>query len=212
MKDQIKRCPKCNSLVKGNVNRGMLQGAGQGFAKGIINSFTFGVGGSVLDASGALSKAGDAVREAITETTVVEFNCACGYTWQEIIGNNEENIPEELLQKEKEEALKKCQSKISSNTSRLIFFGIAFALCVWYLVVNPLVVEVQDHNWLMGDFVRTEWQWGWIGMFVLACITGFPALCCWISLDSAKKEKDELGSMSLIDFKTSPLRNKYNSK
>lgn len=209
MKDQIKRCPHCNSLVKGVAKRGVTQGAGQGFAKGVINSMTFGVGGTLLDATGVLTKAGDAIRESVTESTTVVFECACGHSWEEIIGNNEENIPDEILRKEKNAAIFACESKVSSKRIGAIVFGIACALCVWYLIVNPLIVETPDHNWLMGDFVRKDYQWGWIGMFFLACITGVPAIFYLSSYSETKGDLKYLKPMSLKAFKTSYLRKKY---
>lgn len=214
MKQQIKRCPKCNSLVRGTVvlsgTEGVIQGAAQGVVKGIINGVTYGIGGTVLDSSGALRKGGDAIREQLTTHTTVEFDCPCGYNWQEVIGNNEENIPDELLQKEKNVAIQNCSSKVSSKTAAMIIWGILCALCVWYLIVNPMYIEVPAHNWWSGEnFMRKDIQWGWFGMAFLASVTAFPFILAMDARGTTNKDLKKLKIISLQAFKKSPLRNKY---
>lgn len=214
MKQQIKKCPKCNSLVRGTVvlsgTEGAIQGAAQGIVKSVVNSFTYGVGGTFLDATGSLRKGGDAIREQLTTHTTVEFDCPCGHKWQEVIGNKEENIPHELLQKEKDIAICNCSAKVSSKTTAMIIWGILCALCIWYLIVNPMYIEVSTHNWWSGeDFMRKDIQWGWIGMAFLAAVTAFPFFLAMEARATTNKELKKLKSYSLMAFKQSPLRNKY---
>lgn len=63
-----------------------IQGAAQGLIKSTVNSFTYGVGGSVLDATGLLRKGGNAIREQITTHTIIEFDCPCGYIMERANG------------------------------------------------------------------------------------------------------------------------------
>lgn len=213
MKQQIKRCPECGSLVRGTVKlstaESFLQSAGEGAAKEVLDYLTGG-GGTVLKSTGTLRNIGDLTREAITSHTNIEFDCPCGHKWQEVIGNKEENIPDELLQKEKDIAIRNCSAKVSSKTTAMVIWGILCALCIWYLIVNPMYIEVPTHNWWSGeDFMRKDIQWGWIGMAVLAAVTAFPFFLAMEARATTNKELKKLKSNSLMAFKQSPLRNKY---
>lgn len=211
MKDQIKRCPKCNSFVRGKVclsdTESAIQGAAQGLIKSTVNSFTYGVGGSVLDATGLLRKGGNAIREQITTHTIIEFDCPCGYIWRERIGNKEENILNEILQRQKDEAIQSYQNKISSKLSGVIIWGIVSALFIWYLIANPAYIEVPKHNWWSGeDFMGKDIQWSWIIMCALALIPTGAALGKLFSYIELKENLKQLRSMSLSQFKDSEYR------
>lgn len=215
MKDQIKTCPKCGSFVKGSVVLGGTEGFVQGFFEGAtratIDSFTGGIGGTILKASGHIRKIGDAAREMVTESTTIEFACPCGYKWQERIGNNEENIPEALLQIEKDKAIAKCKSIVSEKLRGMIIFGILTGLCIWYLIVNPVFIYYppQTNIFTGEEYIPKDLQFGWIGMCILALIFFIPFCRYFNKWTNLSSERDQLKKMTPLAFKSSPLRNKY---
>lgn len=214
MKEQIKTCPKCGSFVKGSVVLGGTEGFVQGFFEGAtratIDSLTGGVGGTILKASGHIRKIGNAARELVTDSTTIEFACPCGYIWQERIGNSEENIPEALLQIEKDKAIAKCKSIVSDKLWGMIIFGILTGLCIWYLIANPAYIEVPFTNIFTGkEEIAKNIEFGWVGMCILTIILVIPFFQYfgkWADVDSELKE---LKGMTIKEFKTSSLRKKY---
>lgn len=181
MKQQIKRCPECGSLVRGTVKlsttESFLQSAGEGAAK-VVLDFLTGGGGTILKSTGTLRDLGDLTREAMTTHSNIEFDCPCGYKWQEVIGNREENIPDELLQKEKDAAITKCSQSLTSKTKGAIIWGVLAGLCASYLVFNPAYVEVPIHDlWTGEDYMSKNIQFGWIGMAVLTLLMIIPFYC-----------------------------------
>ncbi len=212
MKTQIETCSKCGKHITGEMQLGMGNGFIQGFAQGAIKEgldmIAPGIG-FVAKHTGITEKAGNYVRETVTTHTNFAFSCPCGNTWVSRIGNNEERIPDEILNQQKSWAILRCSQSMSGNFTVAVITGILFLLCVWYLIVNPFIVEVPDHNWLMGDYMRQDWQLGWIGMFILACATGIPA---FYNLSKGINKQDDLKTlknMGLSRFKKSDLRKKY---
>lgn len=214
MKDQIKTCPKCNSFVKGTIvlsgTEGFVQGFFEGATRATIDHVTGGIGGTLLKASGHIHKLGNAAREMVTDSTTIEFACSCGYRWQERIGNNEENIPDALLQEEKDKAVSKCASVVGDKLCMLIIFGILCGLCIWYLIANPSYIEMPFTNIFTGqEEIHKQVQFGWWGMGILTVILCIPFFYNFSKWTDTKLELKKLKEMSLHSFKTSSLRNKY---
>lgn len=211
MKEQIRKCPQCGSFVRGAVKlsttESMAQGVGEGALKFTVDLLTGGIGGTLLKSSGALREIGNASREAMTTHTNIEFDCPCGHKWEELIGNKEEIIPDEILQCQKDEAISRFQNKASSNLTWAIVFGLIFCLFLWYLISNPAYIEIPTHNWWNGeDFMRKDIQWGWVGMCFLAIIFFVPTISKFHSYKERKNDVKRLQRMSLKNFKNSEYR------
>jgi len=113
-----------------------------------------------------------------------------------------------LLQLEKTQAMEKCKKKRPGKIIGSIFWSISFILCLWYCIANPSTVDVEVHDWIFGDHIQNQLQWGWVGMCILAVITFFPTVGFIGNLIENISDFKKLTKFSLQEFKESPLRKK----
>jgi hypothetical protein len=200
MNKQIETCPKCGRNITGEIDYGMAGSFAEGFTKGTVssigNSIFPGIG-TILNATGLTSEAVHWTHKQITDSFVYNFNCPCGYIWSKRIKHTDEHIPD------------KCKKKRPGKIIGSIFWSISFILCLWYCIANPSTVDVEVHDWIFGDHIQNQLQWGWVGMCILAVITFFPAAGFIGSLIDNIIDFKTLTKISLKEFKESPLRKKY---
>ena len=210
MKTQIETCSRCGKHITGKANLGFKDGFIQGGSKSILNDgldlIIPGLG-TISKLTGLSDKAGRYIRDNVTTHTDFEFVCPCGYRWITKIKNTDEHIPDEILQRQKDEAISRFQNKASSNLTWAIVFGLIFCLFLWYLISNPAYIEIPTHNWWTGeDFMRKDIQWGWVGMCFLAIIFFVPTISKFHSYKERKNDVKRLQRMSLKNFKNSEYR------
>lgn len=211
MANKKERCPKCEAWVTGlpvhddTVDQLAKVGAG------LVNGLTFGVGGTLLNQSGATTKASHWVQDQWKGKVKFHFECGCGYEWDKSYNLNEGQLlqdkmtelekwnKEEKRKKEKvrvlerelaaaETVYKQAKSKSIKSFFWMLLFGGVDAYLIYYCWTEPFLYHVRENVWLLGERDVENYHWSWLGMFILAIIctvTFFNKFNAWKSNNSS---------------------------
>lgn len=176
-------------------------GAIPGFIIGLIVSLFFG------------NKTDELVNEIDKEfytSTPYKFECPrCGNIWEKVFSNKADTVSDEILMRQKNELANSKNRSIIGHFILFVICGVITFFCVKYCYMNDFTSTVMDHNWLMGDFERKEYHWGWLFRAIIAFVTGILTLYSICTIWGNWEEKKILKKMSISEFRNSEYRYGY---
>ena len=234
MKNIVDKCSRCGNYVKGEplyssgrkLTRSVAkQGVNWGLKIGIIAAFT--LGGAILGwGIGAIPSFivgliisfffGNSTNEVVNEidqelysTTQYKFECPrCGQVWQKIFSNKADTETDEILENKK-------QNLVDGKTGKMILYGILFIIaglatwgCYHYCQVHESSTTYMDTAWLIGEYERTDYHWGWYIMGFFGILAGICAIVCFFAFIATWIKRSEIKKMSISEFRNSEYRYK----
>ena len=173
-------------------------GAIPGFFVGLIVSLFFG---------NAVNRTTDEIDQNLYTTTTYKFECPhCGKVWTKVILNGEDTDTDEMLIRQKD-GLE--TSKGAAAVGYFLLFvaaGVISYFSIRYCHINDFTSTVMDHNWLMGDFERTEYHWKWLLIAIVAFFAVLGTLGGLGGFIGALDDRSKLKKMSVSEFRNSEYR------
>lgn len=188
-------CPKCGSTNVGTSTAHKLK-KGATYAADFALGYLFGDAAvNVMSETGGVSD---------NVSIKKEFQCRnCGYIWKD---DGVDRVPDEVLIRQ----MTQLHTQYKSQAQSALIWGIVSAIvtvfCAGYCFINDFTSRAMENNWLWGDIEVTHYNWTWL----LLCIVG---ICTFINTNSkiktytsANKIAQEIGNMTVTDFRYSNYR------
>jgi len=188
-------CPKCGSTNVGTSTAHKLK-KGATYAADFALGYLFGDAAvNVMSETGGVSD---------NVSIKKEFQCRnCGYIWKD---DGVDRVPDEVLIRQ----MTQLHTQYKSQAQSALIWGIVSAIvtvfCAGYCFINDFTSKAMENNWLWGDIEVTHYNWTWL----LLCIVG---ICTFINTNSkiktytsANKIAQEIGNMTVTDFRYSNYR------
>lgn len=125
----------------------------------------------------AVNRTTDEIDQNLYTKTTYKFECPlCGKVWTKVILNGEDTDTDEMLIKQKDGLV---ISKGAAAVGYFLLFvaaGVISYFSIRYCHINDFTSTVMDHNWLMGNFERTEYHWKWLLIAIVAFLQSLEPL------------------------------------
>ena len=212
MEKIIERCPECGNYTEGvptySTERKIVQkttstittkiiGALIGFLIGLLFGGIGAIPGMIIGmfVSTFISpKTTETIDQAIYKDTKLTFTClGCGNTWYKIIKNGTSSlVPDEVLQKEKDEIVTSYNKKASDHVWRIVM------ACLLFVV--GLVMCMNSDTYTEGLWGIQAYSNSYMFSWVLMVIS-FPGVVYeFLAYASNKSKANQYEQMSLSDF------------
>ena len=188
-------CPKCGSTNVGTSTAHKLK-KGATYAADFALGYLFGDAAvNVMSETGGVSD---------NVSIKKEFQCRnCGYIWKD---DGVDRVPDEVLIRQ----MTQLHTQYKSQAQSALIWGVVSAIvtvfCAGYCFINDFTSKAMENNWLWGDIEVTHYNWTWL----LLCIVG---ICTFINTNSkiktytsTNKIAQEIGNMTVTDFRYSNYR------
>ena len=175
-----------------------LQIAIPGFFIGLIVSFFFG---------NATSNVVEEIDQELYSNTTYKFECPrCGREWQKIFSNKADTATDEMLENKRQEL-------VNGKTGMMVLYAILFVIaglitwgCYHYCQVHESSTTYMDTAWLIGEYERTDYHWGWYIMGFFGILAGIGTIACFFAFITTWSERGDIKNMSISEFRNSEYR------
>ena len=231
MGNVVNQCPKCGNYVKGEpvysterklVHSATKQGANSLLKWGITGGFTLlgaffgGIGaipgffiGLIISFffGNATNNVVEVIDQELYSNTTYKFECPrCGRVWQKIYTNKSDTATDEMLENKRQEL-------VNGKTGMMVLYAILFIIaglatwgCYHYCQVHESSTTYMDTAWLIGEYERTDYHWGWYIMGFLGILVGIGTVILFFAFVTTWIERSEIKNMSISEFRNSEYR------
>lgn len=222
----IEQCSKCKAYVNGEaqrllsrkiISRGTSSGLnkllGWAIVSPIVGSIVPVVGTFfgyiislflLLKAKSYSDKISSKIDKSLFEYTTYQFVCStCGNTWTNVLKTALSEIPDAVLEVEKERKARSCKLAAGINGSIALLSGFTVIYTFLYCCVEDAIIHtgIKD-SYFFGSFERieTNWLWWFSGLFfMVSVVIIFLKYNAW---KRKRKEYEAIQEMNLKQFMT----------
>jgi hypothetical protein len=222
----IEQCSKCKAYVNGEaqrllsrkiINRGTSSGInkllGWAIVSPIVGSIVPVVGTFfgyiislflLLKAKSYSDKISNKIYKSLFEYTTYQFVCpTCGNTWTNVLETALSEIPDAVLEVEKERKERSCKLAAGINGSIALLSGLTAIYTFLYCCIEDATIHtgIKD-SYFFGSFERieTNWLWWFSGLFfMVSVVITFLKYNAW---KRKRKEYKAIQEMNLKQFMT----------
>ena len=222
----IEQCSKCKAYVNGEaqrllsrkiISRGTSSGLnkllGWAIVSPIVGSIVPVVGTFfgyiislflLLKAKSYSDKISSKIDKSLFEYTTYQFVCStCGNTWTNVLKTALSEIPDAVLEVEKERKARSCKLAAGINGSIALLSGFTVIYTFLYCCVEDTIIHtgIKD-SYFFGSFERieTNWLWWFSGLFfMVSVVITFLKYNAW---KRKRKEYEAIQEMNLKQFMT----------
>lgn len=222
----IEQCSKCKAYVNGEaqrllsrkiISRGTSSGLnkllGWAIVSPIVGSIVPVVGTFfgyiislflLLKAKSYSDKISSKIDKSLFEYTTYQFVCStCGNTWTNVLKTALSEIPDAVLEVEKERKARSCKLAAGINGSIALLSGFTVIYTFLYCCVEDAIIHtgIKD-SYFFGSFERieTNWLWWFSGLFfMVSVVITFLKYNAW---KRKRKEYEAIQEMNLKQFMT----------
>ena len=222
----IEQCSKCKAYVNGEaqrllsrkiISRGTSSGLnkllGWAIVSPIVGSIVPVVGTFfgyiislflLLKAKSYSDKISSKIDKSLFEYTTYQFVCStCGNTWTNVLKTALSEIPDAVLEVEKERKARSCKLAAGINGSIALLSGLTAIYTFLYCCVEDTIIHtgIKD-SYFFGSFERieTNWLWWFSGLFfMVSVVITFLKYNAW---KRKRKEYEAIQEMNLKQFMT----------
>ena len=222
----IEQCSKCKAYVNGEaqrllsrkiISRGTSSGLnkllGWAIVSPIVGSIVPVVGTFfgyiislflLLKAKSYSDKISSKIDKSLFEYTTYQFVCStCGNTWTNVLKTALSEIPDAVLEVEKERKARSCKLAAGINGSIALLSGFTVIYTFLYCRVEDAIIHtgIKD-SYFFGSFERieTNWLWWFSGLFfMVSVVITFLKYNAW---KRKRKEYEAIQEMNLKQFMT----------
>jgi hypothetical protein len=222
----IEQCSKCKAYVNGEaqrllsrkiISRGTSSGInkllGWAIVSPIVGSIVPVVGTFfgyiislflLLKAKSYSDRISNKIYKSLFEYTTYQFVCpTCGNTWTNVLETALSEIPDAVLEVEKERKERSCKLAAGINGSIALLSGLTAIYTFLYCCIEDATIHtgIKD-SYFFGSFERieTNWLWWFSGLFfMVSVVITFLKYNAW---KRKRKEYKAIQEMNLKQFMT----------
>ena len=222
----IEQCSKCKAYVNGEAQRLLSRkiisrGTSSGINKLLDWAIVSPIVGSIVPVVGTFfgyiislflllkaksysDRISNKIYKSLFEYTTYQFVCpTCGNTWTNVLETALSEIPDAVLEVEKERKERSCKLAAGINGSIALLSGLTAIYTFLYCCIEDATIHtgIKD-SYFFGSFERieTNWLWWFSGLFfMVSVVITFLKYNAW---KRKRKEYKAIQEMNLKQFMT----------